>query len=526
MATCGFIQYDDPLYVTDNYHVLKGLTWENVRWALGSMHDGNWIPLVWLSYELDVTLFGLDPAGYHVHNLILHVANTILLFWTFTYMTQEKWPSAAVALLFAIHPLHVESVAWIAERKDVLSTLFWIVTLLAYAHYARQPSFGRYVAVVVAFALGLVSKSMLVTVPCVLLLLDFWPLRRFSLTANHGQTQTSTAGERRYAGASILRLIAEKMPLLALSAVCSMLTVIAQSKIGAVASVENTTWKNRLMNVGEGYATYLWRTVYPLDLTCFYPIRLGHQSLSAAIVGAAVITLLTLLIVSRTRHQPYLVVGWFWFLGTLVPVIGLVQVGAQSTADRYTYVPLIGIFMALAWGMADLIRLRRLSSRLTLILCTAATLSLGACTWNQVGYWHDDVTLWRHAVEVTGPNRESFANLGQALMSAGKVEEALPYLVELTKRSPSLAWGHNNLGLAYLYLGRYDESLAAIKTALRLDPEDAVTHHSYGRLLAAQGDLPEAKAEFEKALEINPNSWRSHMELADLLERQGAHDEA
>ncbi|HET6881381.1 MAG TPA: glycosyltransferase family 39 protein, partial [Pirellulales bacterium] len=426
VCLAGFSNFDDPYYVTDNMHVRQGLSPQAIWWAFTSTDVANWHPLTWLSLELDYELFGLSPAGYHLTNLVLHLANTWLLFWTLRVYTGSLGTSAWVAALFGMHPLHVESVAWVTERKDVLSTLFWLLTMLAYHRYARRRSLSRYLIVALLLALGLMAKQMLVTLPCVLLLLDYWPLCRLRLgSASLPPSCQAETSATPIESSSWQMLVLEKLPLLVLCLACSVLTLIAQSRGGAVSSSAVAPLAYRLMNVTDAYVAYLAKTIWPLNLAVFYPHTLHRQSVLVAVGNFLVLLAITVWVFRSRRREPYLLVGWCWFLGTLVPVIGLVQVGAQALADRYTYVPLIGIFWMVVWGTDRLVTKRVLSAKLAMALGLTALVSFGACTWVQTGYWMDDVILWQHALAVSGPSNQVYDNLSGALLREGRYDDAL-----------------------------------------------------------------------------------------------------
>jgi tetratricopeptide (TPR) repeat protein len=389
----GFVNLDDGLYVTGNSHVQAGITRASVAWALTANVANNWHPLTLLSHLLDCQLFGLDAAGHHATSLLLHLANVLLLFAVLRQLTGAVWRSAAVAALFAVHPAHVESVAWVAERKDVLSALFWLLAMGAYGRYARRPALGRYLWVVLAMALGLAAKPMVVTLPFALLLLDVWPLERLGL------------GWR--------RLAMEKLPLLALSAASSLVTLRYQRT--SLAPLGLDPWSLRLANAAVSYAAYLGKLLLPGNLAVFYPIPLAIPAWKVA-GAAALLAVITTLAVRSARKSPWLLVGWLWFLGTLVPVIGLVQVGRQAMADRYTYIPSIGLFVAIVWGIAELIGERRIVSTTILAMAVAAAIALLAMgTWMQIGYWRDSVALYRHALAVTRDNYVAHVGLAKAL---------------------------------------------------------------------------------------------------------------
>lgn len=523
VLVAGFSNFDDPYYVTENMHVRQGLNLHGIGWAFTSTAVANWHPLTWISLELDYELFGLNPAGFHLTNLVLHLANTLLVFWTLRVYTRSLWGSACVAALFGIHPLHVESVAWVTERKDVLSTLFWLLAMLAYYRYAARPSLMRYLIVAMLLALGLMAKQMLVTLPCVFLLLDYWPLGRLRLSA------PSVAGGDQAAPVEQLswqKLLLEKTPLLALCAACSILTLFAQSTGGAVASAVSTPLRYRLMNVADAYIAYLAKTIWPLNLAVFYPHTLHRQSWLVAIGNGAILVAISWWTYRRRRAAPYLLVGWCWYLGTLVPVIGLVQVGAQALADRYTYVPLIGIFWMTVWGMHALVAQRRLSPKLAGMLALMAIASFGACTWVQTGYWVDDVRLWQHALKVSGPSAQVYDNLSGALLREGRLNDALPYLQDLVRYAPDNSNGHLNLGLTLWQTGDHARGVEEIERALELKPSNAEARYNYGYLLSLEGRIDEAIAQLRQSVAMDPFYWRAHLQLSKILKETGDEQES
>jgi hypothetical protein len=422
----AFVTYDDYQYVVENPHVRHGLTLRGIAWAFTTGYASNWHPLTWLSHMLDCTLYGLNPMGHHVNSLLLHLANTLLLFWVLRRMTTALWRSAFVAALFALHPLHVESVAWVAERKDLLSTLFWMMTMGAYALYVERPGLGRYLFTLLLFALGLMAKPMLVTLPFVLLLLDYWPL-----------------GRRHHPP---LRLIREKLPFFALTAISSMITFSVQKSWGAV--IFTLPLKDRIANALVSYVTYIAKTIWPANLACFYPHPLDTLPLWQ--VGGSLLLLVSISVfVIRARQRcPYLPVGWFWYLGTLVPVIGLVQVGAQAMADRYTYVPLIGLFLITAWTAAEV---GSKGSALRMSLWVGMLIPfLAVGSWLQAQSWQTSVTLFEHTLTVTRNNLIAHNNLGN---------------------NPNHATSHNNLGSVFMQQGRLQEAIAHLSKAVQIDPE-------------------------------------------------------
>lgn len=476
---CGrgydFVNVDDQDYVTDNPHVLGGLSPANIGWAFTSFHAYNWHPLTWLSLQCDAQFFGATATSFHRTNLAMHIVNVLLLFWALTRLTGALGRSAAVAALFAVHPLHVESVAWIAERKDVLSTTFWMLTLLAYAAYTARPGLLRYLAVVLAFALGLMAKPMLVTLPFVLLLLDYWPLGRWSRALH-------LAGGAGYHAAA--RLILEKVPLLLLSAASSVMTMFAQKRI--VKSADQFTVPARLSNAVLAYFVYIRKMVWPANLTIFYPHAHGAVPLWLVVgVGGLLLGISVLVIVLARRHG-YLPVGWFWYVGTLIPVIGLVQVGNQAYADRYTYVPLIGLFIAVAWGVAELAERWRWPAAVPGGVAVIVVVACAVLTTRQVAYWHDSVALWRRATRLMWP------------------VHPIP---------------HFQLGLAYETAGNLDKARDQYEKALALHPDYPGVHNHIGKILQEQGDLPGAWTEFQKELQLNPDSFQAQTGLGEILEQ-------
>ncbi|HEC17229.1 MAG TPA: tetratricopeptide repeat protein [Sedimenticola sp.] len=547
-----FIDWDDELYVTANRHVQAGLTLEGLRWAFTTFHATNWHPLTWLSHMLDVQLFGLDAGRHHLTNVLLHLGNTLLLFFVLRRMTGAMWRSAFVAALFGLHPLHVESVAWVAERKDVLSTFFGMLTLYAYARYAERPGLGRYLPVVLFFTLGLMSKPMLVTLPFLLLMLDYWPLGRLC----GGSPQ----------GLPVARLLVEKIPLFALTAASCVITFIAQKSGGAVTALSGAPVHEgghavtyyvgvgeRISNALVSYACYLGKMIYPRDLAFFYPFREAVPGWQAAGAGL-LIGVVSLTALYAIRRAPCFFVGWFWFLGTLVPVIGLVQVGWQSMADRYTYVPLIGLFIVIAWGAPELLRRRPgwkkgMAAAGLALVAAAMVLSL-----QQVRYWKDSITLYRHAVEATPDSGFAHFKLGTALAEQGALEQSLGHFREALRIQPYDIRARYNLGLALFQLKRFDKAIEQFAETLRIYPsfepaqrrlnmaramleraaeptraphgDPAAARMRAGLALEKQGRPDEAIREYEKALELNPDHVNAHQRLGVVLHRLGRLDEA
>jgi tetratricopeptide (TPR) repeat protein len=491
VATHAFLNFDDPIYVTENPQVRSGLTWDGVVWAFTTFHDSNWFPLTWLSHMFDVQLFGLDSGWHHLINVLLHALGTLLLFIVLRRMTGAQWPSAFVALNFAIHPLHVESVAWIAERKDVLSTLFWMLTLLAYSNYVRRPTRARYLVTLIVFCLGLMAKPMLVTLPVVLMLSDLWPLRRG------------------------LRVV-EKIPFFVASLASSVVAFVAHQRGGAVATLEVIPLASRIENALITYVVYILKTFWPTHLAIFYPYPL--QSLVVpAILSAVALAIITVLVVREYPQRPYLPVGWFWYVVTLLPVIGIIQTGSQARADRYTYVPMIGLTIALVWGAAELLKPW---PRIQAALAVAAALALITLTWFQVATWRDDVSLYRHAIAAVPGNYIAYYNLASALEAQGQTDEAVIQLREAVRVRPYYVPARAELGQLLATQGHTDEALQELHTALRLRPDDPVAHYRLGSVLGSLGRNSEAATEFAETARLEPNNPDAHYNLALALAQQ------
>ena len=531
----GFVNYDDQDYVTENSVVQKGLTWTGIKWAFTTGHASNWHPLTWLSHMADCELFGLNPGAHHLVNVLFHTVNAVLLLLLLFRMTGALWPAAFVAALFAWHPLHVESVAWISERKDVLSTFFALLTLLAYARYAqhvtgdmcqvtrtnstsspvtRHPSCFYWLALLF-FALGLMSKPILVTLPFVMLLLDYWPLHR--LSSGNGRPATA------------LRLAWEKWPFFLLTIISCVVTFLVQSQRSgdAVASLELVPLDYRFCNALVSYGLYLLKMVWPVGLAVFYPLP-DHLTwiLMAAITSAVILVIISSFVWRAGRAHAYLPVGWLWFLGTLVPVIGLVQVGGAALADRYTYIPSIGVFIAVTFGLCDLADRFQFPKK---AIATTAVLILATClilTENQLRYWHDSETLFAHALAVTKNNHVAHVNLGVALEQKGKLNEALAEYRAAEQLAPELYHIHNNLGNLLDNLGHPNEALIEYRWAVLLNPSLPSLHNGAGMVLAELGRFDEALRQFKEAARLDSTYPWAHLEIGKLRLKQGRDAEA
>jgi tetratricopeptide (TPR) repeat protein len=532
----GFVNYDDQDYVTENSVVQKGLTWTGIKWAFTTGHASNWHPLTWLSHMADCELFGLNPGAHHLVNVLFHTANVVLLLVLLLRLTGKLWPGAFVAALFAWHPLHVESVAWISERKDVLSTFFALLTLLAYARYAQRRSRveGResmakssvpaliprlstfdYALALFFFALGLMSKPMLVTLPFVMLLLDYWPLRRLP--------------DYKFRIRDLKRLTLEKWPFFLLAAVSCVATFLVQSQRSgdAVASLELVPLHYRFCNALVSYGLYLLKMVWPVGLAVFYPMS-DHLTriLMAATTSAVVLAIISSFVWRAGRARAYLPVGWLWFLGTLVPVIGFVQVGGAALADRYTYIPSIGVFIAVTFGVCDLADRFQFPKK---AIATAAALILATClilTENQLRYWRDSETLFAHALAVTKNNHVAHVNLGVALEQKGELNEALAEYRAAEQLAPELYHIHNNLGNLLDNLGHPNKALTEYREAVLLNPSLPSLHNGAGIVLVELGRFDEAMRQFKEATRLDPTYPWAHFEIGKMRLKQGRDAEA
>ncbi len=501
---CGFVNYDDDKYVTANAHLKEGLTWDGLRWGLTTNYFSNWHPLVWWSFMLDHQVFGMTAWGFHLTNLLWHVASVLLLFAALTRLTGASGPSLLVAALFAVHPINVQAVAWVSERKGVLSTFFWMLTLWAYARYVERPGWRWYLLLGLSLTLGLMAKQMLVTVPCVLLLLDCWPLRRWAPADGP---------------ARLLPLVLEKVPLFALVALASVLAVVAQHEGAALAPLEALPLSARIRNVPCAYLAYLGQLLFPMNLAVFYPHAGEARPWWQAAAATLVLGALTLGALTRWSRAPYLTVGWLWFIGTLVPVIGLVQLGEQGRADRYAYIPAVGLFIALAWSVAVLARGERRTS--VALVCGVALLLLAATAWGQLGHWRDSVRLWEQAIRATGGSHIAHLGLGAALEERGDEEGALRQYQEVLRYRPQHDGAHSNLGLLLLNRGLLAEANAHLEQALRANPLSAAAHNNRGLLLLKQGQAAQAVSWFDKALQLRPDYAPAHLNLGLYALEQG-----
>jgi len=508
-----FVDLDDDLYVTHNPQIQKGLTWANLVWALTAIEAGFWHPLTWWSHMLDYELFGLNPGGHHLMSVLIHTLNVLLLFGVLQQWTGALWRSFFVAALFALHPLNVESVAWVAERKNVLSTLFWLLTLAAYVHYVRAPHWKRYLSVVFLFVLGLMAKPMLVTLPCVLLLLDYWPLGRLGPSWSEFRQKGS-------------ELLLEKVPLFALAVASGVLAIHAQHQLGALPSLQTLPLDARLSNALTSFVTYLGKMVWPTDLAVFYPHPEASLPLEQVVLASLVIIALSALVLWGTPSFPYLLVGWLWYLGTLLPVSGLIQVGRHSMADRYMYVPLIGLFILLVWGCTQWVNDSQIRKGLGIGASVFLLLGLAINTRLQLAHWQNSIALFEHAIRSTQDNDLIHNNLGTTFLEAGEIDKGIEQFSIALKIKPESPEVLYNLGVALKQRGHLDGAARYFSEALDLKPDFADAHNNLGIIHMARGDGEKAIQHFSKALEIDSQLFEAHNNLGTLLLGQGQIEEA
>jgi tetratricopeptide (TPR) repeat protein len=528
-----FVNFDDDLYVYNTPAIQAGITLKGIAAAFTSQHAHNWHPLATISHMLDCQLYGLHAGGHHATNVVLHAIAVLLLFWALQQMTGALWRSALVAALFAVHPLHVESVAWVSERKDILSAVFFFLMLYAYSSYARAPSVIRYLAVAALFVAGLMSKPMLVSAPIILLLLDYWPLRRFEQSSLiGGRTKASESDNQRR---KTRRLFLEKVPLVVLSIVACILTFVLQKRAAGAIPPLPFLW--RFQNAVVSYVIYIWKTLWPTRLAVFYP----HPNDTLALWGVISAILLLLAITASTivfrKQRPYLLTGWFWYLVMLLPVIGIIQVGEQGHADRYTYLPHIGLFMVVVWFAVDVTTVRRskLRGAMTAAAAVLIILALAWTAFNQTSYWRNSETLWKHALAVTSDNDIAHNNLGYLCNDRGELDEAISHFesaarIRSAKKDPhynlASAFVQMNLGDALARKGKPDDAMVHYDEALRLQPDYGDAYFNRGTVLFATGHIDEAIADLTKALEIHPNDTDAHTSLGNALLQKGSPREA
>ena len=516
-----FIDFDTDFILTQNLNVQAGLTIESFKWAFTTSHPPYWHPITWLSHMLDYQLYGLHPKGHKLTNLFLHISSALILFIVLLRMTGTLWQSGFVATMFALHPLNVESVVWIAERKNVLSTFFWLMTMWTYFHYAEKPTFKRYGLVFLFFTLGMMSKPMLVTLPFALLLLDYWPLRRLKLGQERDSNEIleKTTTKR----SEIFRLVLEKVPLFLLTVGLSIVTVYYQNIAGALKSLDLFPLQARLTNAIVSYLEYLGKMIWPSGLAVFYPHP--ESSLATWKWGLCFLVLITITTISIRfiKKAPYFIVGWFWYLGTLIPVIGVVQVGAQSMADRYTYIPLIGIFIIVAWGVPELISKWRYKEKVLSISVGIIIIILLITTWGQVSHWKNSITIFKHAFRVANekPYNTYLINyyLGNAFWDKGKTGQAISQFKMAIKRKPEFAVAHNNLGIVLDAEGKNEEAISHYKMAIKFNPDDFWAHNKLGHALVQKGEMKEAVYHYRETVRLRPDLDAAHDNLEFALLR-------
>ncbi len=526
-----FVNFDDDLYIYNAPAIQAGLTIKGMTLAFTSPHARNWHPLTTISHMLDCQLYGLKAGGHHATNIVLHTIAVLLLFRVLRQMTGAVWKSVVVAALFAVHPLHVESVAWVSERKDVLSAVFFLLMLNAYVRYARAASITRYLAVAVLFAAGLMSKPMLVSAPVVLLLLDYWPLRRFEQPSSTKRKATilKPGNQKRI----IQRLFLEKIPLLVLSAGACVITFILQKR--ATGAIPPLPFPWRLQNAFASYVIYVWETLWPTRLAVFYPHPDNTLAIWEVILAIGFLLAITVAAIVFRSKRPYLFTGWFWYLGMLVPVIGLVQVGEQGHADRYTYLPHIGLFLLAVWLAADLTAVRRSKSRFAVATAAVIIVALAWAAFIQTSYWRNSETLWTHALAVTSDNDVAHNNLGYLCVDRGELDKAISHFETALRIRSGKPDTHYDVGSAFVQMnladalarkGQSDEAMVHYEEAIKLQPNYADAYYNRGNVLFAKGRIDEAVADWEKTLQIQPNDADAHTCLGNALLRQGSPKEA
>lgn len=545
LKECGFINLDDNKYVYENNFIQSGLNAGSIQAAFSfdlARMSGHWCPMTWLSWMLDFSIFGLNPTGFHLVNLFFHILNTILLFLVLRRMTKSLWPSAFVAALFAIHPLHVESVAWITERKDVLSTFFFMLTLGAYSYYVEHPGFKRYVFVLLFFVLGLLSKSMLVTLPFVLMLLDYWPLNRFSEIApskkimpesmkfgmsaqfKRKNKKKQTAGvkqplqvqkpaEPQYSWPRIFSLLWEKVPLFVLAILFSVTAYFAAQSAEAVHSLANTPLDLRIGNAFIAYISYMAKLIWPVNLGVFYPYP--KFLVTWQVLGSGLLLIvITSIVIWKAKKLPYLVTGWLWYLTVLVPVIGIVQAGSQARADRYTYISLIGLFIILAWGVPDILKKLKYWKEILMAASVLVLLGLSGKTWIQVGYWKNNFTLFDHTLKVTDYNWVCYNGRGLAHDSIGNHLYAIEDFNRAIEINPGYGDAYMNRGNSYCRCGRYNQALEDFNIVIKNKPGFAEAFNNRGFVYHSLGDYKQAIGDYNKAIEIKPDYLKAYANRA------------
>jgi tetratricopeptide (TPR) repeat protein len=517
-----FVNYDDDSYITKNPHINQGITQQSVLWAFTEVYSANWHPLTWLSHILDYQLFGLNPVGHHFVSVVLHIVNALLLFWILTNITGVIWPSAFVAAVFALHPIQVESVAWVAERKTAFSGLFWLLTMAAYIHYTRRPGVLRYVLLLLIYGLCVMTKPTVVTLPFALFLLDYWPLGRLQW----GQEVTNNPKKSGQSKVSSGWLIIEKIPLLALSAILSAITFLAQRQWGAVISLEKMPLENRVANMFVSYIRYIGKLIWPSGLAVCYPHPRVSVSDYWVVICAVLFILLCIFSIYICRRRKYAAAGWLWFVGTLVPAIGLVQTGTQAMANRYMYIPMLGLLIIISWGVKDYIDKQPRAKIAAIILGVAVLFSLLVLTRMQVRHWQNSMTLYEYALKVTQNNALAENNYGSALFEAGRLDEAISHLNKALLITPKMAEAEDNLGRVYLKQGKAGEAVACFMKVIENNRTSAEVYSNLGSALIIQKKYDEALKYLGKAMELDPNNPDIHNIMGMVLLSTGRPGEA
>jgi Flp pilus assembly protein TadD len=509
----SFVNYDDNLYITENPLVIGGITPDSFVWAFTQPNDYMWHPLTTLSHMLDCQFFDLKAPWHHFVSLLFHIVNVLLVFWIFSNFKVTIWPGAFIAAIFALHPMQVESVAWAAERKTVLSGLFWLLTISVYIWYTKRPIIGRYILLFLVYGLCIMTKPVVVTLPFVLLLLDYWPLERFGR-------------QRAEEKVSVAKVIGEKIPLIALSVTLSVITFLVQLKSNAVINIESLPLKDRIANVFLSYTRYIGKLFWPQNLAVFYPFDANSFAFWQVAMCVLLLLVISIFVIRFGRNQKYLPVGWFWFVVTLVPVIGLVQVGLQAFADRYTYIPYIGLFIMIAWGVPELLSKwpqRKIALGLSMVISLTA---LGICAHRQVSFWNNSFTLFSHAIEVTQNNYIAHNNLGVACNSIGRYQDAVEAYKQAIKIKPDYAEAHYNLGVTYGILGRSKDEIEKYKLAIKIRPAYVKAYYNLGVSYKDLGRYKEAIEVYKQAIKIKPDYAEAHLNLGAVYYTLGRYGEA
>lgn len=518
---CGFINIDDDKIITENSRLNSGPIRDVIRWAFTTTYFGNWMPVTWLSHLLDIRIFGLQPRGHHGTSLVFHSANSLLLFLILKGVTGSLWRSFIVAVLFAIHPLRVEPVVWISARRDLVSTTFFLLAVGAYRNYVLRPNLGRYLAVAAAFILGLMTKPMLITLPFILLLLDFWPLRRLVTPVSN---PFGSGGS--FSSSAFRAAVVEKVPLFLVSAAWSVVTYAAQKDLGAVKTLHYYPFASRLSNAVAAYVAYIRKTLWPLDLAVYYPFPEQPSALWKMLASASLLAGISVLVMILHRRHPYLLVGWLWYVGALIPVIGLVQIGNHAMADRFGYIPLIGTFIMMVWGSANLTASFRHRTFVVVGAVFPLVLALLLQTRAQVAYWRDSITLLKHTLDVTADNYLIHNNLGVALSEKGEEAEAIANYREAIRINPKYAEAYNNLGYSFLLLQRWQEAATQLQVAVWLSPKYALAHNNLGLAKSGAGKYAEAIGSYLISLRILPGYDYARYNLGVAYLRAGRLEEA